>query len=299
MNELAVFEIERFAIHDGPGIRTTVFLQGCPLRCAWCANPESQTTGKHILRFLNKCTGCGQCVEACSQKALEIINGMVVVDRTKCISCGTCMEECPNAAIKISGRTITCDELFRIVMRDADYYITSGGGVTLSGGEALLQINRLIPFLVKCKESGISVAVETCGHVSVETVQTAEEYVDLFMFDIKTLDSRKLKKYTNGNLDIVLSAFEYLGRTAPEKLMVRVPVIPDFNDNEIAGIMEYAAGRNIRNLHLLPYHTLGVAKYRQLGLDYPYHITESLAPDKLLCYVEMGEKLGINVKIGG
>ncbi len=299
MNELNIFEIERFAIHDGPGIRTVVFLQGCPLRCAWCANPESQTIGKHIMRFTNQCTGCGSCVRVCKEKALEVIQGKTVADRHKCISCGKCVEECPNGAMKISGRTVTCDELFRLVMRDEDYYRASGGGVTLSGGEALLQVDRLIPFLEQCKANGLHIAVESCGHVSVDIVEKAAEYVDLFLFDIKSLDSDRFRKFTGGDVRIVMKAFAYLAERKPDRLIVRVPVIPGFNDDEVSSIIEFSAKENVRRIHLLPYHILGVSKYQQLGIAYPYPVLESLAPDALLPYVETGKELGVTVTIGG
>ncbi|MGN0425805.1 MAG: glycyl-radical enzyme activating protein [Acetatifactor sp.] len=299
MNELNIFEIERFAIHDGPGIRTVVFLQGCPLRCAWCANPESQTSGKHIMRFSKQCTGCGSCVRVCKENAIEVIQGKAVADRHKCISCGKCVEECLNGAMKISGRTISCDELFRLVMRDEDYYKESGGGVTLSGGEALLQIDRLTPFLEQCKANGLHIAAESCGHVSVEVVKKAAEYVDLFLFDIKSLDSDRFRRFTGGDVRIVLDAFEYLAGTWPDRVIVRVPVIPGFNDDEIKAIIEFAASKNAKTIHLLPYHTLGVSKYQQLGMEYPYPVLESLAPDSLLPYIEIGEKLGATVSIGG
>lgn len=291
MSELDIFEIERFAIHDGAGIRTTVFFQGCPLRCEWCANPESQTVGKHIMWSEHLCTSCGRCRNVCTENA--------ITDRSRCVSCGSCAEVCPNSAIKISGRKITCDELFDIVMRDADYYKASGGGVTLSGGEALLQLERLIPFLNECRKKDIHIAVETCGYIPLKNVKTAMEYIDLFLFDIKTLDGEKFRKNTSGDIEKVMSAFEYIAESTSEKLVVRVPVIPDFNDDEITEIIEYAVQRNVREVHLLPYHTLGIAKYAQLGLEYPYHIRESLDPEKLLCYIEIGEKLGANVKIGG
>ena len=291
MSKLDIFEIERFAIHDGPGIRTTIFFQGCPLRCAWCANPESQTIGRHIMRFEHLCTSCGKCRNVCTENA--------VTDRIRCISCGKCAEICPNNAIKISGRKIGCDELFDTVMRDYDYYETSGGGITLSGGEALLHIDRLVPFLELCRKNSIHIAAETCGYMPIENMKTAMEYVDLFLFDVKTLNGKKFSKFTGGNIDTVLSAFEYIAASTPEKLVVRVPVIPDFNDNEITAIMEYAAQKNVSEVHLLPYHTLGIAKYAQLGRKYPYHITESFDPDRLMCYIEIGGQLGIKVAIGG
>ena len=297
--ELDIFEIERFAIHDGPGIRTAVFFQGCPLRCEWCANPESQTAGLHIMSFSKLCTGCGRCALICGENAVNVFDGKSEIDRDKCISCGKCAEVCTSNAIKASGRKISCGELFKTVLRDIDYYRSSGGGVTLSGGEALLRINELIPFLTECHKHGINIAAETCGYVSVEIIETAMKYVDLFLFDIKSLEAEKIKKFTGGNINIVSAAFEYIAEHACEGLIARVPVIPDFNDSELELIMEYAAGKGVKNIHLLPYHTLGAAKYRQLGREYPYHIKESLAPDTLLPYIEKGKRLGLDVKIGG
>lgn len=299
MNELNIFEIERFAIHDGPGIRTVVFLQGCPLRCAWCANPESQTVGKHILRFSNQCTGCGRCTEVCKENAIKVSQGKIEADRSKCIACGKCVEACPSGAIKISGRMISCDELFELVMRDADYYKSSGGGVTLSGGEALLQMDRMIPFLEKCRKNRLHIAVESCGHVSPDTVKKAAGYVDMFLFDLKSLDRDRFHRFTGGDIRIVLEAFEYLAGSVPDRVIVRVPVIPGFNEDGIKDILEYVVQRNVKEVHLLPYHTLGVSKYKQLGLEYPYPVLESLAPDRLLPYVEIGKKLGVTVTIGG
>lgn len=294
-----IFEIERFAIHDGPGIRTTVFFQGCSLSCRWCANPESQTIGRHIMFFSRLCSGCGKCADVCNRNAVHIVDGKSLINRSMCISCGRCTAKCPNGAIKISGRKISCNELFEAVMRDNDYYQASGGGVTLSGGEPLLHINRLIPFLESCRNKNIHIAVETCGYVSAAKMNTAIEYADLFLFDIKTLDNGKFRRFTGGDIDTVLYSFELLCKNVPEKVTVRVPVIPDFNDKEIVQIMEYAAGKGIKELHLLPYHTLGIAKYEQLGKEYTYHIRKSLDPGLLIPYIESGEKLGLTIKIGG
>lgn len=299
MSELDIFEIERFAIHDGPGIRTTVFFQGCPLRCEWCANPESQSVGRHIMQFSKLCGGCGECAENCPQNAVSIADGKALIDRERCVSCGKCAAECPNSAIKVSGRRISCGKLFDTVMRDADYYRESGGGVTLSGGEALLHINRLVPFLEKCKENGIHIAAETCGYVPLSNMELALGYVSLFLFDVKTLDGRKFRQFTGGSIDVVLSCFELLCENAPERVIARVPVIPDFNDNEVEEILSFAAGRGVKTVHLLPYHTLGMAKYEQLGRKYPYHVKESLDPETLSVYNEIGSRIGITVKIGG
>lgn len=297
--ELDIFEIERFAIHDGPGIRTTVFFQGCPLKCEWCANPESQTVGSHIMSFSRLCTGCGKCARICGEKAIHILNGKSEIDRHKCISCGKCAVICPNNAMKVSGRKISSAELLKTVLRDMDYYQSSGGGVTLSGGEALLRINALIPFLTECHRHSVHIAAETCGHVSVETIETAMKYIDLFLFDIKSLDGEKFKRFTGGELNVAKGSFEALCASCPKKVIVRVPVIPDFNDGEIAAIMEYARKNGVAELHLLPYHTLGISKYEQLGREYNFPCRESLNENLLIPNAEIGAKLGLKVKIGG
>lgn len=300
MNKLLpVFEIERFAIHDGNGIRTAIFLQGCPLHCKWCANPESQSIGRHIMHSDKLCSGCGKCAKACEKGAVSISGGKAVIDREICSSCGKCAEACPTGARKILGKMMSCEEIFRIVMRDKAYYEESCGGITLSGGEALLHIYELVPLLEMCREQNINIAVETCGCVNLEYMKTAEKYIDTFLFDIKALDEKKLVENTGGKLETVKKAFEYICKS--KKVIARVPVIPDFNydEKDIREIMRYVGANGVREIHLLPYHVLGMEKYAQLGVKYPYHITKGLDGRLLEVYTDIGGEYDLKVKIGG
>lgn len=250
---LPVFDIERFAIHDGPGIRTVVFLQGCPLRCKWCANPESQDLGTHVMKFKD-----GE---------------------------------------RLSGKMIPYEEIYRILIRDKGYYEESGG-ITFSGGEALLHINGLIPLLKKLKNDNYHIAFETCGHVSPDNVKTAAEYADLFLFDIKSADKEKLIEYTGGSLETVTKAFEAAARSGKE-VIVRIPVIPSFNfsPKEIKGIYELALSQSVLKINLLPYHTLGINKYKALGRKYEFPITKSLDKKELAPLVRLGKAMGLDVSI--
>lgn len=299
-DKLPVFEIERFAIHDGPGIRTVVFLQGCPLRCSWCANPESQEGRKHLLQFSKKCTGCGRCVQQCPAGAITIQDGKCNIDRQRCLTCGKCASTCFNDALRISGQDMDVFEIKKTILKDSIYYETSGGGVTFSGGEALLHAERLVPLWKELKQEKISIAVETCGHVPVENVQMAADFVDLFLFDLKTMDEDKFQKYAGGCLEIVLSAFRMLCKKMADRVIVRIPVIPRFNDTKesLVSIMEFAAGNGVSRVDMLPYHTLGIAKYEQLGRQYPYPVKQGLDPESLAEYVEIGKQLGLTVTVG-
>lgn len=294
-----VFDIERFAIHDGPGIRTVVFLQGCPLKCEWCANPESQQIGRHVMQFERKCTGCGNCVLACPHGAVRIIFGKSRILREKCQTCGNCAAACLNEAIGMSGRQMNAREILDIVLRDRVYYESSGGGVTFSGGEALLYAKQLIPLWEGLCGENVTIALETCGHVPPENAELAAEYADVFLFDIKSLDREKFRRHTGGDLETVLRAFQTLCRRAAERVTVRVPVIPLFNDSEeeLRRILAYAGESGVKQAELLPYHTLGVSKYGQLGMRYPYPVREGLNRETLLKYEKIGQRIGIEVTI--
>ncbi len=296
-----IFNIERFAIHDGPGIRTTVFFQGCPLKCEWCANPESQKTGHSLMFLEKKCTGCARCTKECPKGAVSIKDGKAYIDRSRCVCCGICEEACLNGAISLIGKRMKPMDIYQIVARDEDYYRQTGGGVTLSGGEALLYIREITPFLEKCREREIHIAVETCGNIPSENIAAAIGLVDLFLFDIKTLDAEQLLKYTGGNLSQIERNFECIAARHPDKLIIRVPVIPEVNNTEkaIRRIFDLAVKNKVAKVDLLPYHTLGLTKYRQLGIPYPFKCTESLKKEDLLPFMQLGESLGLEVTIGG
>ena len=264
--KLAMMEVERFAIHDGPGIRSTVFLQGCPLRCPWCANPESQTIGKKRMYYEKKCTGCGRCLENCPNHALNVQDGKLVCDKKLCTQCGNCQKACLNDAVSFSGIEMSVEEVKQAVLRDRDYYEESGGGVTISGGECFVQFDGLMQLLKAFKEENLHTAVETCGQTKLEYIKEAFPYIDLFLFDLKHVDPERFHEVTKGSLADILNNIKYIANEDPDKIVIRVPVVPDFNydDKTIHGILSFAKEQGIKEVHLLPYHTFGINKYHQM-----------------------------------
>ena len=295
-----IFNIERFAIHDGPGIRTTVFFKGCPLKCPWCANPESQKQIKQLQYNQKKCVTCGYCVKNCPNGAIAFQEEKIVLLREKCQKCGRCVENCPNTALSFIGEEREIDEIYAEVIKDKDYYVASGGGVTLSGGEVMLQPKAAKELLKRLKADGIHTAVETCGDVQAEAFRKLVEYVDLFLFDVKHVDREKVKNVTGGNLERILQNLSYLATCKISEIVIRVPIIPHFNYEAevITKIFELAQRCEIREVHLLPYHTLGIHKYEQLGMNYQMP-EQRILKEELLSYASMGEQMGLKVGIGG
>lgn len=295
-----IFNIERFAIHDGPGIRTTVFFKGCPLRCPWCANPESQKQIRQLQYQKNKCVTCLNCVKHCFSGAITFEDGRIVIDRDKCKSCGACVSNCPNSALTWIGEEKSVDEIYAEIIKDKDYYDASGGGVTLSGGEVMVQWKAAKELLQLAKAAGIHTAVETCGDVSAEAFEELAEYVDLFLYDVKHMDAEKLRLVTGGNLERILENLSYLAERRTSEVIIRMPVIPGFNDEKrvIMQIFEQAQMLGIHEVHLLPYHTLGIHKYEQLGTAYQMP-DQGIPKEELEPYVNLGEQMGLKVCIGG
>lgn len=291
---LHVMEIERFALHDGPGIRTTVFLQGCPLRCPWCANPESQHIARQLMYLQKRCVGCGSCAAACPHGCIRMQEGVPQFDRACCVGCGRCAAACPTHALRLSGKAMTPRDVLAVLKRDASYYRHTGGGITISGGEPFVQAEGLRELLTLCKAEGLHTAVETTGNVPTAALLACEPLIDLFLFDLKHTDAQVFAQVTRGDLALVLHNLSLL---PPDKVVLRVPVIPGFNrDAEtLRSIFALAVRAGIRRVDLLPYHTLGVGKYAQLGLIYPYPERtplrrEDLAPDRAL-----GASMGLTV----
>lgn len=266
-----VFDIQRFSIHDGPGIRTTVFLQGCNLRCFWCHNPESQTAGPCVQFFADRCIACGLCVAACPEGAQLLADGQRIYVRDLCRTCGTCVDTCYAGALIIKAKRMTVAGVLAEIEKDRPYYEESGGGVTFSGGEPTLQADFLAALLVGCKERGLHTAVDTACHVSWETLARILPYTDLFLVDVKAFDEKTHRAGTGIGNGRILENVRRLAAVGAS-LCVRIPVIPGFNANaaELGRIADFLAGLAlVPPVELLPFHHLGAGKYESLGRAYP------------------------------
>jgi pyruvate formate lyase activating enzyme len=264
-----IFDVQPYAVHDGPGIRTLVFLKGCPLACPWCCNPESQAFAPDLRHEAWRCLACLRCVEACPAGAMAPVAGKPVPDRGVCADCPTfaCAEACPGDALRRVGRPVTAEEVVAEVARDLDFFRNSGGGVTFSGGEPFAQPAFLRRMLALCREKGISTAVETCGHVSPRDLEAAEPLVDLFLFDLKVMDPVRHEALAGRDNALILQNLAWLAARAPEKVVVRHAVIPGFTDDPAnhAALADHMRALGLRRLDLEPYHPMGEPKYEALG----------------------------------
>ena len=262
-----VFEIKRFAVHDGDGIRTTVFFKGCPLRCIWCHNPEGISAKPTLAYYEHKCVGCGECAAVCPTGAHSFKNGVHEFDRALCIACGGCAEVCLGDALTLYGKEMSVEELMPVLLEDREFYENSGGGVTLSGGECLMQADFCAELLKELKREGISTAVDTCGFVSRAALDKVIPFTDIFLYDLKARSSEAHVKCTERDNGLIVDNIRYLASRGA-KIEVRIPFVPDYNDSEIEAIADLLEEiPTLTAVRVLPYHNYAGSKYAALDIE--------------------------------
>ena len=260
-----IFEIKRFAVHDGDGIRTTVFFKGCPLQCVWCHNPEGISARAELAYFSHKCIDCGECAAVCPTRAHTIQGGHTFY-RERCEGCGRCAEVCLGNAVAFYGEEMTVEELLCELLKDKEFYQNSGGGVTLSGGECLLQAEACAALLKGLKKHNVHTAVDTCGFVSQTAFEQVIPYTDVFLYDIKAIDEETHKRCTGQSNQRILQNLLFLDKQGC-KTEIRIPFVPDYNDGELDKIAAFVNGlKHVVKVEILPYHNYAGSKYQGLGI---------------------------------
>lgn len=296
-----VFNIQHYCVHDGPGIRTNVFLKGCPLRCLWCANPESNEVKPQLMYQAEKCVGCGACVAVCPRQAVSMSpDGRSVTDRQLCDNCGACAEVCKPKAREISGKLMTVDEVYKEVAKDTLFYNTSGGGVTLTGGEVLAQPEFAAAILKKCRENGIMTAVETCGFASWTAVEMIMSHVNIVLYDVKHMDSEVHQQGTGVPNEVILENLRRISNEMKIPVIVRTPIIPGYNDQDSN---MHAMGQFIKEsvptcieVNLLPYHNLGEGKRQELETNQVSFTTRVPSEEEMEYFRRILRSYGLHAK---
>lgn len=276
-----ITDIKKFAVHDGDGIRTTVFFKGCSLKCVWCHNPETISKQKQIAFYSHKCVMCGACSSVCENH--KISDGVHKYDREKCVSCEKCVDVCLAEALILYGKEVESDEICRILMEDKEFYESSNGGITLSGGECLLQPEACRSILYEMKQNGIHTAVDTCGMVSWENIEAVLDLTDIFLFDLKAIDEVVHKKCTGASNHLILENLKKID-AAGKQIEIRIPYVPDYNDNQIDKIVDLVSSlSNLTKVRVLAYHNFADSKYGALGME---NTLPKTLPDKEILEVE-------------
>ena len=295
-----ISDIKHYAINDGPGIRVTVFFKGCPLSCAWCHNPENISPEREIMYIANRCIRCGECIRVCPENALGFVDRKIVCDRLKCTLCGACTEACPALALEMVGAEMRVDEVLDAIEKDRPFFEQSGGGVTFSGGEPLMQPKFLLALLKECQNRKIHTVVDTCGYCDCEDLLKAAEFTDLFLFDLKLADSRRHFQWTCAMNEEIHSNLRQLCESGAS-IIYRLPMVHGVNcDREniraTAELIASMPGEN-RHIDLLPWHNIAIRKYEQL--DKAYEFADSFevpTPQEISAAVMIFAKHGIEAR---
>lgn len=298
-----IFDIRRYSIHDGPGIRTAVFFKGCPARCLWCHNPEGQEFAREIMFWQKRCSRCGACYKACPSGAIRNVHGYPVVLREVCSACGECVEACPFSARAPVGRDVTVDQVMQEIERDRVFYDESSGGVTFSGGEPLAQPEFLEALLAACRAVDIDTAVDTSGIAEQKHIQRILPLVDVWLYDLKTVDPVRHMEVTGCVVDPVLENLRLLTDNAAT-VILRIPIIPGVN-TDTGGLdlmREFISSldkSSLDRLDLLPYHEIGLDKYLRLGREYTFKVEKVPTEKEIGRIADFFRKTGLQVKVGG
>ncbi len=296
-----VFDIRKFSLHDGPGIRTTVFLKGCGLRCLWCHNPESQSPRPELILYPERCIGCEACLAACPQGAIRRAeDGRLVTLTERCTRCGSCLAVCYAEARAIAGQEMTVEQVMAEVQRDAAFYEESGGGVTFSGGEPLAQADFLLGLLLACRARGLHTTLDTCGYASEATLHRVRPYVDLFLFDLKMMDDNRHRAATGVSNGPIQRNLRLLAEDG-QRVIVRTPIIPGCTDDEpnIRQIGTFVSTLGLTQVDILPYHRLANDKYARLNRPNPLPDLAPLTDARLAEIKHTLENYGLQVRVGG
>ncbi|MDB7979826.1 glycyl-radical enzyme activating protein [Faecalicoccus pleomorphus] len=295
MTKGLIFNIQKFSIHDGPGIRTTIFLKGCPLRCKWCANPESQSAHVQILWDQKKCVHCLQCVKSCMYQAISCREGEIHIDEALCQGCLNCVSTCLQSALSNEGETKEIEEIVRIALQDKDFYEESGGGITISGGEGMSQPYFLKELVKELKKHNLHLAIETTGYIPKETFHELAPLFDLLLFDVKHYDTNRHFEGTGVHNEQIINNLKWATHQGLE-ILPRIPVIPGFNDSiqDAAGLASLLTEIGLKKVQLLPFHQFGERKYEMMHKEYAYKNVKALQKEDLTEYQNEFTKKGLD-----
>ena len=301
MNTGLIFNIKRYAIHDGPGIRTTVFFKGCPLNCLWCHNPEGMVNGPQLIWWKDRCLGCHDCQHTCSRSAISFSQEALHLDDSLCNLCGDCVDVCHAQALELIGKKMTVAQVIHEIEKDIPFYDESGGGATFSGGEPLMQPDFLHSLLKVCKEREIHTAVDTCGYSDSNILLRISNDVDLFLYDLKLINEHKHIQFTGVSNKLILENLKLLAQQG-KNIIVRLPIIPGLNDDEdnILGTGKFVSSlKNVKEIHILPYHQAWIEKFKRLHKIKEPFMSRPPSPEELRAIDRILTQFGLKTRVGG